>query len=429
MRARLVRQGAFTPQQVAGRRWPIGCVSLEITQRCNLDCSVCYLSDRAEAHVDLPLGELLRRIDLIAAHYGPGTDVQVSGGEPTLRSRDDLLAIVRHLARRGLRGSLFTNGIRATRELLAALARAGLVDVAFHVDTTQRRAGYTDEASLNALRRSYIERARGLPLAVFFNTTVHAGNLHELPLLARFFAEQSDVVGLASFQLQADTGRGVLRSRAPAVTQQGVMAALSQGAGCTLDFESLLGGHPQCNRYALAWVIGGALHPLARDPRDAAFVARTMRETSGVELPRGKPMTSAIAMARALALRPALWPGAVGYALRLAWRARRGLWAARGRIGKLSFFIHNFMDSAALDAGRIDACVFAVMTRDGPMSMCAYNAERATRLVQSIRSPDGGAWSPLRPDATSKVLPIKFLKGREREAALATRRVAVHDQP
>ncbi|MGH8694807.1 MAG: hypothetical protein ACREVM_11335, partial [Burkholderiales bacterium] len=37
LRERLVEVGQWGPNQIAGRRWPIGCVSLEITQRCNLD--------------------------------------------------------------------------------------------------------------------------------------------------------------------------------------------------------------------------------------------------------------------------------------------------------------------------------------------------------------------------------------------------------
>src|SRR5207237_446750 len=82
-------------------------------------------------------------------------------------------------------------------------------DVAFHVDTTQRRKRYPTEESLNAVRLEYIERVRGLGIAVIFNTTVHASNLDEIPRLARFFLERSDVVGMASFQVQAATGRGV----------------------------------------------------------------------------------------------------------------------------------------------------------------------------------------------------------------------------
>jgi 7,8-dihydro-6-hydroxymethylpterin dimethyltransferase len=176
LKDRLEEAGCFGPGQIGGRRWPIGCVSLEVTQRCNLDCSLCYLSEHSEAVRDIPLEELFRRIDMIEAHFGEHTDIQVSGGEPTLRRREDLIRIVRRISEKGMRASLFTNGIRATRELLTALSEAGLTDVAFHVDLTQGRKGYDSEAALNVVRERYIERARGLPLAVFFNTTVFAGN-------------------------------------------------------------------------------------------------------------------------------------------------------------------------------------------------------------------------------------------------------------
>lgn len=74
---RLQDVGLWTPPQIAGRRWPVGCVSLEVTQRCNLDCTLCYLSEHSEAVRDIPLEEVFRRIDMIAAHYGKNTDVQV----------------------------------------------------------------------------------------------------------------------------------------------------------------------------------------------------------------------------------------------------------------------------------------------------------------------------------------------------------------
>src|SRR5262252_2824769 len=111
-----------TPNQILGRRSTIGCVALEITQRCNLDCTLCYLSESAESVKDLPLEVLFERIDRIRETYGPGIGVQVTGGDPTLRRRDELVAIVRRAAEAGLRPALMTNGIRATRDLLRELA-------------------------------------------------------------------------------------------------------------------------------------------------------------------------------------------------------------------------------------------------------------------------------------------------------------------
>src|SRR5258708_6280583 len=180
-RAAMIATGQWDASQLMGRRFPIGCVALEITQRCNLDCSACYLSENSETVKDLPLEEIFRRIAMIRDWYGPGTAVQVTGGDPTMRNHSDLVAIVRRIRDSGLLPSLFTNGIKATRGLLASLAEAGLSDVAFHVDMSQGRPGYRDERHLNELRGTYIDRARGLPIPVFFNTAVLADNLPPLP--------------------------------------------------------------------------------------------------------------------------------------------------------------------------------------------------------------------------------------------------------
>jgi 7,8-dihydro-6-hydroxymethylpterin dimethyltransferase len=423
LRERMQRSGQWQTNQMAGRRWPVACVSLEITQRCNLDCTLCYLSESSEAVRDLPLEEVMRRIDLIHAHYGPGTDVQVSGGEPTLRRRDELLAIVARLRERGLRAALFTNGIKASRELLTELAQAGLTDVAFHVDTTQQRTGFASEAELNTLRREYALRARGLPLHVFFNTTVHAGNVAEVPMLARFFVEQADGVDFASFQLQAETGRGVQGARSEAISNERIAELLSQGAGTALTFNALLAGHAQCNRSAVMLVA----HSRAHDAfADTAFVARFMHETAGLTIERGTVLRGAVSLVRAALARPRLAAASLRWLAALAWRLRTDLLAARGRVHKLTFFTHNFMDAKALDRERIDACVFMAMTQHGPISMCAYNARRDHYLLQPIATSQG-VWQPLvgRGSAgETAVFPIKFLKGRSRAAALAEREVA-----
>ena len=426
MRARQQRSGQWQPHQMAGRRWPVACVSLEITQRCNLDCTLCYLSESAEAVRDFPLEEVYRRIDLILAHYGPGTDVQVSGGEPTLRRHDELVAIVRRLAGLGLRACLLTNGIKATRELLVALCEAGLSDVAFHVDTTQQRQGYGSEQDLNTLRSEYVERARNLPLSVFFNTTVHEGNFADVPMLTAWFVGHADVVRFASFQLQADTGRGVLGARLDQISNRSVAQRLRQGAGVAdLGFNVLAAGHRVCNQSAVLLVANGRAHDAFAD---AAFIQRFMRETAHLRIDRGTPWRALRSLLAAVAARPALSGAALRWALALAWRMRRDLLAARGRVHKLTLFTHNFMDACSLDAERVDACVFMAITQDGPLSMCAYNAQRDQYLLRPLQTAQG-LWQPLRPGpesalvaATVPAFPIKWLKGRPRAAALRERK-------
>ena len=372
------------PNQVLGRRSTIGCVALEITQRCNLDCTLCYLSENAESVRDLPLEVLFERIDRIREIYGPGVGVQVTGGDPTLRRRDELVAVVRRVAERGLRPSLLTNGIRATRDLLMELARAGLVDVAFHVDTTQRLKKYPSEEALNAVRREYIERARGLKLAVIFNTSVHAGNLGDVPMLARFFKAHCDVVGMASFQVHAVTGRGEWRERAPQVTPEAIAERIRQGVGLPrLAWDTAMVGHPSCNRGTMLAVVGETAVDVLTDRR---LYERFLEEFRHVPFDR-RDVPATARRVIAAALRNPYWLIRGGaFLLRKLWSVRREL-RRRERVGKITFFIHNFMDAAHLDPERIRNCSFMVMTEEGPVSMCEVNARRDTFVLKPVRMP------------------------------------------
>src|SRR5205809_414300 len=101
-------------------------VAVEITQRCNLDCTLCYLSESSEKVKDIPIELVFERLARVRATYGDGVSVQITGGDPTLRNREELVAIVREAARLGLEPSLMTNGIKLTRDLAVELKEAGL---------------------------------------------------------------------------------------------------------------------------------------------------------------------------------------------------------------------------------------------------------------------------------------------------------------
>jgi molybdenum cofactor biosynthesis enzyme MoaA len=377
--------GYWNENQQMGRRWAVACVALEITQRCNLDCTLCYLSETAELVKDLPLDEVFRRIDLIRGHYGANTDVQITGGEPTLRDETELLAIVRKVRASGMRATLMTNGIRARRPLLERLAEAGLSDVAFHVDTTQELAGYSTEMELNTLRERYLELTHGLPLSVMFNTSVHSGNLHEIPDLVEFFIRRADQIRTASFQLQADVGRSVLGHRDETIFIDSVLAKIQQGANTPINFDACRTGSPECNRYALCFEVNGKLFDLFRDTR---FFGRMQHATTELAWDRTRPWASVFDFLVWLAKTPRHLPAALHWAWAAFWAIRRELIAACGRMRTLSFFVHNFMDSCALDAGRIDTCVFKAMTSEGPLSMCLHNAKRDCYVLPPIEKAD-----------------------------------------
>lgn len=426
----MAEAGCWADNQQMGMRWPIGCVALEITQRCNLDCTLCYLSEHSEAVKDLPIAEVFRRIDLIRRHYGPATDVQITGGEPTLRLRHELVSIVRRAREAELRPTLMTNGQRATRSLLEELAGAGLMDVAFHIDMTQNRAGYRNEVELNALRAEYLDRVNGLPLSVMFNTTVHDQNFEDIPALVRFFAAHAGRIRTASFQVQAATGRGVHEKKRQ-ITLDMVEAQISAGAGTAINFGSSLVGHPGCNRYGLCLCINGQLYDLLDD---RSFIARMQQATCQLVLNRVERWPTIRSFLKWIVSHP------LQLARMLAWTWNKlrqigaHLFAARGRAHTLSFLVHGFMDACSLERDRIHACVFKTMTSQGPISMCLHNARRDHFILRPLKlsTPAGERyWNPctgaLRADGVACPPPdprtygLKRSKGRLRKRWLGDR--------
>ncbi|HEY7863863.1 MAG TPA: radical SAM protein [Thermoanaerobaculia bacterium] len=401
-RARARMGALFRDNQVLGRRNAIGCVALEITQRCNLDCTLCYLSESSEQVKDLPLPEVFRRLQAIRAEFGVPTAVQITGGDPTLRRRDELVEIVRRTRELGLLPTLMTNGILATRDLLEELAKAGLNDVAFHVDVTQKRRGYATERDLHAVREEYIDRVRGIPVAVIFNTTVCLQNFEEIPDIVRFFRRHADVVGMASFQLQADTGRGVLRARDAVISLESVRRAIAEGAGTRISWDTMLIGHPACHRIGYTLEANGNLYDFADDP---ALFNRFLADFKDVLLDRRDPRRAVLALLREGLRRPAWLARAVSFFAPKLWQMRRDLVRSRGRVHKLSFFVQNFMDATSLDPERIHACSFMVQTAEGPVSMCAHNARRDEFILKPLPIAAAGEsklWDPL----SGRLLPV-----------------------
>jgi len=421
-----------TPSQSLGQRKAIGCVSLEITQRCNLDCTLCYLSEMSESTLDIPLEEVKRRLDEILYHYGRNTPVQISGGDPTLRKEDELIEIVRYAAERGLQPALLTNGIKATRELLQKLAAAGLRDVAFHVDMTQNlkdknKRLYASEEELNVIRKKYVERARGLGIAVIFNTTLCSTNFYEVPMLVRFFRDHADAVGMCSFQLHADTGRGVLRGRPDEIEPRNLIRIINETLGREINFDVVDIGHPECNRIGYSLVCNRRAYDLWWEPD---IINRLYHGFEGVILDRGHPEQAVKAILKHLLKHPRLIVKVLPFVLVHLWRMKWDLMASGFKAHKLSFFIHNFMHAENLDCERIDNCSFMVMTSEGPMSMCLHNANRDVHITKEFKvsvNDEEKIFNPVREhkrEYWSKKLPtiqmIQPAAGEKEEAEIET---------
>lgn len=109
---------------------------VEITDRCNLKCPVCYASANERALQDPSLEELEERFRFILSSEKEPPTLQITGGEPTVRS--DLVDIVRMAKRLGFVDiTLSSNGIALAKDphLSKRLAEAGLSEVSLQFDS------------------------------------------------------------------------------------------------------------------------------------------------------------------------------------------------------------------------------------------------------------------------------------------------------
>src|SRR5438270_3919226 len=118
-------------------RKPAGLAILEVTERCNLTCPMCYAYS-SPAERDYSLEEIETRLDQLIAVEGKGISLQISGGEPSVRK--DLDKIADMVKRKGFgQLEMVSNGIRLAREpdFAEKLVEWGFTSVYLQFDSTR----------------------------------------------------------------------------------------------------------------------------------------------------------------------------------------------------------------------------------------------------------------------------------------------------
>lgn len=92
------------------------CVSVvEITQRCNLTCPVCYAESSPSHGSHASLTDVIAMLDTVVANEGEPDVVQISGGEPTIHP--EFFAILDAVRERPIRHLMInTNGLKIAQE-------------------------------------------------------------------------------------------------------------------------------------------------------------------------------------------------------------------------------------------------------------------------------------------------------------------------
>ncbi len=184
---------------------------IDLTNRCNLTCPVCFASANQAGYVSEPPYEMV--IEELQALRNlkpyPATAVQFTGGEPTLHP--DFHRIVKKAGEMGFSHiQIATNGItHADREFARRSAEAGLHDLYLQFDGLDDQMYRVLRAQpLLDQKLAAIENCRTLGLKVcLVPTIVNNFNRDQVPKIFRFAVDNADVIAAIAYQPVSFSGR------------------------------------------------------------------------------------------------------------------------------------------------------------------------------------------------------------------------------
>lgn len=251
-------------------------VLLEVTQRCNLQCAVCFADAGSMNVADPSLERISWLLQRAMAAAGP-CNLQLSGGEPTLR--DDLPRIIEAARRAGYTFiQLNSNGIRLAADpaYVRQLADAGLSAVFLQFDGVDDRIYRSLRGE--ALREQKLRAIRNAGEAgigvVLVPTVVKGVNTDAIGAIVRQALKLAPVVRGIHFQPVSYFGRFPGKSANDGrFTLPELMRSLEEQTGGLLklsDFSPPGGEHAHCSFHGTyLYSADGSLRPLGATAGDS----------------------------------------------------------------------------------------------------------------------------------------------------------------
>lgn len=346
------------------------CVLLEVTGRCNLKCPFCFAgAGNGDADPDL---DTIRNWYRRLLDAGGPFNVQLSGGEPTLRDDlPELVALGRSMGFSYIQ--LNTNGLRLSREprYLESLKKAGLSSVFLQFDGTEqeihRRMRGRDllEEKLEAVRLCG-ETGIGV---VLVPTVVPGINDHNLGQIIKLALELMPAVRGVHFQPVSYFGRfpGTPSDRAR-ITLPEIISGIEAQTEGLIRAENFR--PPGCENALCSFHGNFVLMP------DGKLLATTRHKPP--ENCCGRPETAEEGARRARNFVAAHWPAPESSKCSCSEdnKAADGLdlFLARARTHTLCISGMAFQDVWNIDLERLKDCCIHTVAPDGRIiPFCAYN--------------------------------------------------------
>jgi len=367
-------------------RKPGGLAILEVTERCNLTCPMCYAFS-SPSERDYSLEEIETRLDQLIAVEGKGISLQISGGEPSVRK--DLDQIAAMVKRKGFgQLEMVSNGIRLARETDFAekLVKWGFTSVYLQFDSTRPE----DIIKLRGedlwnVREKAVAALERVKLPSTLAVSLYDGlNSDQIQQVVHFAWQHPDTVCAIAFQAatpfgrfevsnnDADANGGPTESKTKAprkLRMPEILQLIEEQTGVSQDLFFPVGeGSPLCNTFSLLKYTKEGYKPIAPN--------FTLKEFMDVMGPRPNMTLRMLTRGRA-AILPQLVTN-IGGSLKLMktlWPhigTDPSFWTSRKT---LTLFVKPFMDESDIDMSRIERCCFHNASPRGVMSFCALNAK------------------------------------------------------
>jgi len=359
-----------------------GLLLIDVTNRCNLQCPICFAQGGADDYVYEPSIEQIRAILEYAQEANYPIRVRAAGntgGEPTLR--EDLLEIIKMEKELGYDFILvMTNGIRIAQDI-DYFKRLADLKVFMYLQFD----GVTAEPYIKArgrdlwpIKQQVIENARkiGFNKVVCVPTLAKGINDHQVGDIIRYVADNSDVIEHIVFQPVSFAGRiDRTKLKEMRITTSDVMRLCEEQTDGEIrkgDFFSLpmnqtlariitkgrkhhdLCVHPHCGAVTLIIREKNKLVPLPRFIKNEQYYDKMRR---ALELNKSTPgIVWALMTGFIRYVHPKLWLKLLPLLLTTSYTSIRSLTEDRLWRNWFSVAVMHFMDLYNFDLDRVQGC-------------------------------------------------------------------------
>jgi len=383
---------------------------IDVTNRCNLRCPVCFANAAATGYVYEPTKEQIRGMleNLRRNDPVPATALQFSGGEPTIR--EDLFELIRMAKELGFRHvEVNTNGLRLAEsvEYCRGLREAGMSTVYLQFDgLTPEVYKFTRGRDLLDVKMRAIENLRkaGVESIVLVVTLIKGVNDNQLGDIIRFAVKNFDVVRCINVQPVSICGRipqeerekmrititdfmrlceeqtnGKIRMNDfyPVPTVVPISKAVGALKGKRyVEFTA----HPHCGMATYLFVENGDIVPITKYGNVDKFIESIQKVYE--DAAQGKTKKAKF---RLLA---ALRHIKFSFLRKYVWRVlREGSYEALGDLQRKSILLSSmhFMDPYNFDLQRVENCVIHYAVPDGRIiPFCTMNSIHRPKIEKQF---------------------------------------------